>query len=120
MAMSPSLFDAPVEPVADAAANWLTATLLGSVAIGLCVIAVAIVGLMLMTGRLAVREAAKVAIGCFVLLGAPVLAAGLQGAAGSAGGTIVASPPAIYAPSPLPERPPAHYDPYAGASLRRD
>ena len=120
MTISPSLFDTPVEPVVASAARWVTGTLLGDVAVGLSVVGVAIVGLMLMTGQLAVREAAKAAIGCFVLFGAPALAAGLQKAAGDAGGTTVASMPAIYAAPSLPGRPPAHYDPYAGASLRRD
>ena len=42
-------------------------------------LAVAFVGLMLMTGRLAVRDGLRVAVGCFVLLGAPLIASGLRG-----------------------------------------
>ena len=120
MAVSPSLFDAPSEPVLPAATGWVTATLFSDVAAGLCVLAVAIVGLILMTGRLAIREGVRVALGCFVLLGAPLIAAGLRGAADEAAPPgppqefAIETPPA---PAPLP---PANYDPYAGASLRRD
>lgn len=102
------------------AGDWLTGTLLGSVAVSLCVIAVAIVGLMLMTGRLAIRDGVRVAIGCFVLLGAHVIAGGLHSAANEAvpvGATQVMTPAAAEPPPPLP---PSNYDPYAGASLRRD
>lgn len=71
-------------PVATAdplgtATGWLTGTLLGSVAIGLCVIAVAGVGLMMLIGRLPVRLGARVILGCFILLGAPVIASGFMG-----------------------------------------
>ncbi|MEE4537324.1 MAG: TrbC/VirB2 family protein [Erythrobacter sp.] len=60
----------------ESSAWWLTDTLLGDLAIGLCVIAVAVVGLLMMGGRLPLRLGAKVALGCFVLLGAPVIASG--------------------------------------------
>ncbi len=60
------------------AANWITGTLLGSAAITLCVLAIAFVGLMMLTGRLPVREGLRVVLGCFVLLGAPVIAAGFM------------------------------------------
>ena len=120
MAVAPSLFDARAEPVLPSAADWVTGTLFGDIAVSLCVIAVAFVGLMLITGRLAVRDGLRVVIGCFVLLGAPVIAAGLRTAAHEAGGSVAPSQPVIEAPpapAPLPQ---ATYDPYAGASLRRD
>ena len=77
MASASSLFDAPSSPVLPSALDWLTGTLLGSVAVTLCVIAVAFVGLRLLTGFLAVRDGLRVILGCFVLLGAPFIAAGL-------------------------------------------
>ena len=95
MAVAPSLFDAPAAPVLPSAAGWVTGTLFGDVAVILCVIAVAIVGILLMIGRLSVRDAARVVIGCFVLLGAPVIAAGLRSAADNAGARPVAVPQAI-------------------------
>ena len=103
-----------------AASDWVTGTLFGGLATGLCVLAVAFVGLMLMTGRVAIRDGLRVTIGCFVLLGAPVIASGLRGVADE---TAMPSSPqelTIEAASAPAELPPANYDPYAGASLRRD
>lgn len=60
--------------IADAAA-WISGTLLGSLAIGLCVIAVAAIGLIMLSGHLPVRRGMHVVLGCFVLLGAPTIAA---------------------------------------------
>lgn len=94
--------------------------MLGSVAVGLCTIAVAVVGLMMFEGRVPLRHGARVIIGCFVIFGAPVIAAGLMGAWQGETETI---PPPDLAPDPASERaelPPANFDPYAGASLRRD
>ncbi len=120
MAVAPSLFDAPASPALASVSDWITGTLLGTVAIGLCVVAVAFVGLMLMTGRVPVREAARVVLGCFILLGAPAIALGLQSVAeGAALPGIQTAPVASETPVPAP-LPPANYDPYAGASLRRD
>lgn len=81
MAVRTSLFEAPVRPPLENASGWITGTLSGDLAIALCVIAVAFVGLVLMTGRLAIRDAVRVVIGCFVLLGASVIAGGLQNVA---------------------------------------
>jgi type IV secretory pathway VirB2 component (pilin) len=117
MSASASLFDPSPAPVLPSAAEWVTATLLGSVAAALCVIAVALVGLMLMSGRLALRDALRVVVGCFVLLGAPLIAAGLRGAADDAASQVASEVPVIRASANLP---PASYDPYAGASLRND
>ena len=87
MAVTPSLFDAPAAPVLPSAANWVTGTLFGDVAVSLCVIAIAIMGILLMAGRLSVRDAARVVLACFVLLGAPLIATGLRSAANNAGTT---------------------------------
>ena len=57
MAVVPSLFDAPAGPVLPAASQWVTGTLFGDVAAALCVIAVAVMGILLMIGRLSVRDA---------------------------------------------------------------
>lgn len=116
-----SLFIATGDPVLQSSVDWISGILLGSVAIGLCVIAVAIVGLMLLSGRLAFREGFRVVLGCFVLLGAPVIASAFTGAwqnAPQPATVFIAepSPPA----NPRADLPPADYDPYAGASLRRD
>ncbi|WP_228244136.1 TrbC/VirB2 family protein [Porphyrobacter sp. GA68] len=102
------------------AASWLAALLTGSLASGLCVLAVAVVGLLLLTGRLAVREGMRVVLGCFVLLGAPVIA----GAFVTAGVGVAERPSMAELPRTLPESrqelPPSAFDPYAGASVRDD
>ena len=116
MKVAPSLFDPPSSSAFVAATDWLTGTLLGSVAISLCVLAVAFVGLPLMSGRLAVREGLRVAIGCFVLLGASTIAASLRNAADQASSS---EPGEIVIQPLLDPPPPSTYDPYDGASLRR-
>lgn len=120
MVMAPSLFDQPASPVLPTASDWVTGTLFGSLATGLCILAVAFVGLMLMTGRLAIRDGLRVAIGCFVLLGAPLIAIGLRGVADET--AMPGSPQELTierAPAPA-ELPPANYDPYVGFSLPED
>ena len=77
MSAAPSLLDPPVVSPFMPAAEWVTGTLLGSVAVSLCVIAIAFVGLRMMTGHLAARDGLRVVIACFVLLGASSIAAGL-------------------------------------------
>lgn len=117
-AIHPSLFDPPGSAVLAGAIDWMTGTLLGSLAIGLCIIAVGTVGLMLLSGRIVIREAARVVLGCFILLGAPVIASAFNGA-WQGEPQISASPLSSAAPArePLPQ---STYDPYAGASLRQD
>ena len=116
--MSPSLFEAPQTSAVVAAANWLAGTLFGPVGLALCVVAVAMVGFMMLNGRLTVFHALRVLVGCFVLLGAPTIAISFLGFGEDAG----VRPPEIdftpTVPSPPRNPPPANYDPYAGASLR--
>jgi type IV secretory pathway VirB2 component (pilin) len=110
VAVATSLFDAPAGPVLPSAAEWVTGTLFGDVAAGLCVLAVAFVGLMLMSGRLAARDGLRVVIGCFVLLGAPLIAAGLRSTAEEATMARSAGQPAIETYSrPAPVSPPGSY-----------
>lgn len=125
----PDLAD-PVTPAPlFAAVTWIERTALGSLATSIAVIAVAAVGLMMLRGRLDARRGVSVILGCFILFGAPVLAAGIRGLAS----TVLPSPPPrvipppppmpmVRAPSPMmmppTSPPPANYDPYAGASVR--
>lgn len=118
MTVAPSLFDAPPSSALVSASDWVSGTLFGSLAIGLCVIAVAFVGLLLMTGRLSVRKAVSVTIGCFVLLGAPAIAGGLRGLVEVTAPSRAVSEPRAEPTIPPAALPPANYDPYAGASLR--
>ena len=101
-------------------ANWLTTVVLGELAIALCIIAVAIIGLLLMSGRLAIRRGALVALGCFIVLGAPILASAFVNVAETgrtSDGYRSASP---VKREPARNLPPSSYDPYAGASMRDD
>ncbi len=63
------------------ALGWLQGTLLGNVATSVAVIAVAMVGFMMLTGRLNWRFGATVIIGCFILFGAASIVGGIQSAA---------------------------------------
>ena len=55
--------------------------MLGTVATVVAVIAVAVVGLMMLTGRMNWRYGATVILGCFILFGAASIVAGIQSAA---------------------------------------
>ena len=60
---------------------WLQGTLLGNVATAVAVIAVAMVGFMMLTGRMNWRFGATVIIGCFILFGAGAIVSGIQATA---------------------------------------
>lgn len=64
-----------------AAIAWIQGTLLGTVATVVAVIAVAVVGFMMLTGRMNWRYGATVILGCFILFGAASIVAGIQSAA---------------------------------------
>jgi type IV secretion system protein VirB2 len=67
------------------ALGWLQGTLLGNVATSIAVIAVAMVGFMMLTGRLNWRLGATVIIGCFILFGSAAIVSGIQSTAAVAG-----------------------------------
>jgi type IV secretory pathway VirB2 component (pilin) len=62
------------------AVHWLQGTLLGTVATVIAVMAVAVVGLMMLTGRMNWRYGATVILGCFILFGAASIVGGIQSA----------------------------------------
>jgi type IV secretory pathway VirB2 component (pilin) len=64
------------------AVTWMQETLLGEVASGVAVIAVAVVGLLMLTGRMNWRYGATVIVGCFILFGAATIVGGIRSAAG--------------------------------------
>lgn len=131
MSMAVYSIDAGTSSLADpqgtsailAATNWITNTLLGPLATIIAVIAIAWVGLMMLTGHIDLRRGLTVVLGCFMLFGAPSIAVGLRGvsdgvASGRQSYVQPASPSAAALP-PAPTQPPNSYDPYAGASLRQ-
>jgi len=113
-----SLADPAGSSVLVAAVWWLQATLLGTVATTVAIIAVAWAGLMILAGRASLRYGLTVIAGCFVLFGASTIAAGIEASlAGAApGAELDERPPAPPLPD-LPPPPPANRDPYAGASM---
>ena len=106
------------------AVHWLDGVLLGSLASVIAVIAIAAVGLLLIFGRMDVRRAVQVVVGCFIIFGASTIAAGIIGVLerGDSSPQTEESPPPppIYATAPpQPPRADTPYDPYAGAALPR-
>ena len=77
-------FDVVVVAGPSSALGWLRDTLLGNVATAVAVIAVAMVGFMMLTGRMNWRFGATVILGCFILFGAASIVAGIQSTAGLA------------------------------------
>lgn len=67
------------------AVRWLQGTLLGTVATVVAVIAIAVVGFMMLTGRINWRYGATVIVGCFILFGAASIVAGIQSTAALGG-----------------------------------
>ena len=65
-----------------AALNWVQGTLLGNLATTAAVIAVAVVGYMMLTGRLEWRRGLMVVVGAFIIFGAVAIVAGIQSVAG--------------------------------------
>ena len=60
------------------ALGWIQGTLLGSVATAVAVIAVASVGLLMLTGRMNWRFGATVVVGLFILFGASAIVGGIR------------------------------------------
>jgi type IV secretory pathway VirB2 component (pilin) len=123
---SRSLADPAGSGAAAAAVEWIEGTLLGTAATSVAVVSVAALGLMMLSGRIDARRAATVILGCFILFGAPAIAAALHALAG--GGPAPDAPEPVYArpiypppppPPPPPQPPPRprNPDPQGGASL---
>lgn len=104
-----------------AAVDWLTGLLAGKLALTIAVIAVASLGLMLISGRLDVRRSVRVILGCFIIFGASSIAAGIMNATAGTGEEVMApaaTPPPTYPAVPArTSSPTTPYDPYAGASV---
>ena len=73
-----SLADPAGSGVIVSAVRWLEGTLLGTIATVVAVIAVASVGLLMLTGRINWRYGVTVILGCFILFGAACIIAGIQ------------------------------------------
>lgn len=98
------------------AAAWVEHLLSGTVALAVATIAVALLGLALMTGRVTARRGLEVVAGIFLIFGAPVVSAGLLGERTVSRDAAAPIPPQGAAVATVPPRP-SVYDPYAGASV---
>jgi len=83
LAQSTAANPAGSEPI-NAALEWVQGTLLGNLATTAAVIAVAVVGFLMLTGRIEWRRGLVVVIGCFIIFGAAAIVAGIRTAAGGA------------------------------------
>jgi hypothetical protein len=104
------------------AIGWLEGTLLGTLATIAAAIAVAVVGLIMLTGRMDVRRSVRVILGCFIIFGASTIASGLVAAMSSSSGdpgSDSVEQPVLAPPAPVVpvNSVPAVSDPYAGAAV---
>ncbi|MBB4642585.1 TrbC/VirB2 family protein [Rhizorhapis suberifaciens] len=120
-ARASSLIDPLGSSAILAATQWMSGTLLGSLATTIAVIAIGWVGLMMLSGRIDLRRGLTVVLGCFILFGAPTIAKGLRGFGNGAVDEASNNSSLGPVPSPIKPVPPPSlansYDPYAGASL---
>jgi type IV secretion system protein VirB2 len=63
------------------ALEWVQGTLLGNLATTAAVIAVAVVGFLMLTGRIEWRRGLTVIVGCFIIFGAAAIVAGIRSVA---------------------------------------
>lgn len=109
----------PGSPVADSV-MWVQQAALGSTATLVAVIAVAAVGIAMLSGRLELRRGIAVVIGCFILFEASSIAAALSGLASSDRSVVRqtgADAGQLSDRLQSPPSPSTAYDPYAGASV---
>lgn len=81
LAVSQAALAQSANPILGAAV-WVRDLLMGPVATTVAVIAVAMVGFMMLTGRMNWKHGAVVILGLFILFGAPHIVASIQAAAG--------------------------------------
>lgn len=100
-----------------AGVDWIARLLTGSAATIIATIGVAILGLMMLGGRLPWRRGASAVLGCFLIFGAPIVARGLLLLGAPQGMAIQRSAATEAMVMPPPPPTPQPYDPYAGVAL---
>lgn len=96
-----------------ASASWVEALLTGSLASSIAVVAVVVLSWRMLAGRVPLVSIGRVALGCFIMFGAPTIALGIVRAAhGDTAGRVVPEAPT----KPDVSRNAPAYDPYAGAA----
>jgi type IV secretion system protein VirB2 len=85
LAATPALAQTATSPAGSGPINgaleWIQGTLLGNLATTAAVIAVAVVGFLMLTGRIEWRRGLTVVIGCFIIFGAAAIVAGIRSVA---------------------------------------
>jgi len=115
-----SLTDPPADSPITSGVAWVQGVALGTTATAIAVLAVAAIGLLMLSGRLELRRGVTVIIGCFVLFGAGSIAVAFTGMTGP---DAQSSHATNSGPGPLssqlgyPDSPSGVHDPYAGASV---
>ena len=106
------------QAISDAVA-WVQGTLLGTVATTVAIIAISVVGFRMLTGHIDIKRGTTAICGCFILFGAPAIAAGLQNVGSNAAKIDYPTIQTAEAPRPATIPPPVApaADPYAGATL---
>ena len=94
--------------------QWLVRLATGELALVIATIAVAIVGLMMLDGRLDWRRGARVIVGCFLIFGASTISAAFMGIGNDA---VPFRPAQMSAPQPVIEADTVN-DPWASAFLK--
>lgn len=87
LSASPALAQTQADPAGSspliAALSWVQGTLLGTVATSAAVIAIAIVGFLMLSGRMEWRRGVIVIVGAFIIFGAVSIVAGIRSLAGA-------------------------------------
>lgn len=99
------------------AVTWLQTLIAGNLATIVAILAVAWVGFLMLHGRIDLRRAFQVVLGCFILFGAPIIARGIlagldQSSMATRESAEVIPVQAIAAPAAQ-----SAFDPYAGAAV---
>lgn len=114
-----SLSDVPPASAIAAATDWIGNLLFGPLATTIAIIAIAWVGLAMLSGRIELRRGASVVFGCFLLFGAKGIADGLRTTALSPPPVAAIAPPPAFVRTSSEVQRADGYDPYAGAAVMR-
>lgn len=103
----------------DSAILWVQSAMFGTIASAVAVIAIALVGMAMLGGRIDVRHSIRTVLGCFLIFGAPTIAAAFMALVSVPTAPVIESIPVATPLALLPPPPPreASFDPYAGASV---
>jgi type IV secretory pathway VirB2 component (pilin) len=97
-------------------AHWIENLLTRSVGVAIAVLAIALVGIALLSGYYPLRRGIKVALGCFILFGAQSIARSLVDAVSTATPAVIQTEARPMSDISFPKQSP-QFDPFAGASV---